>query len=107
MNFLKTDGTPETTDSENIELITQHFDTVYNNNETTENIEDVFSDIGSPRPKFDSLDGPPTIEEVTAALRRMKNDKASGPLGIPAEALKALSNLGLNQTPQIISRSLP
>ncbi|VDP82530.1 unnamed protein product [Schistosoma mattheei] len=33
--------------------------------------------------------GPPTIEEISIAIRQIKNGKAAGPDNIPAEALKA------------------
>ncbi|VDO72570.1 unnamed protein product [Schistosoma margrebowiei] len=33
--------------------------------------------------------GPPTIEEISMAIRQIKSDKAAGPDNIPAEALKA------------------
>ncbi|VDP57218.1 unnamed protein product [Schistosoma curassoni] len=33
--------------------------------------------------------GPPTIEEISMAIRQIKNGKAAGPDNIPAEALKA------------------
>ena len=33
--------------------------------------------------------GPPTIEEVSMAIRQIKSGKAAGPDNIPAEALKA------------------
>ncbi|VDP56196.1 unnamed protein product [Schistosoma curassoni] len=33
--------------------------------------------------------GPPTIEEISMAIRQIKSGKAAGPDNIPAEALKA------------------
>ncbi|VDO55022.1 unnamed protein product [Schistosoma margrebowiei] len=33
--------------------------------------------------------GPPTIEEISMAIRQIKRSKAAGPDNIPAEALKA------------------
>ncbi|VDO92245.1 unnamed protein product [Schistosoma mattheei] len=33
--------------------------------------------------------GPPTIEEISMAIRQIKSDKAEGPNNIPAEALQA------------------
>ena len=44
----------------------------------------------------------PTNEEIVEALQRMKGYKAPGPLGIPAEALKALNELGLKKLQDMI-----
>ncbi|VDO47127.1 unnamed protein product [Schistosoma margrebowiei] len=40
--------------------------------------------------------GPPTIEEISTAIRQIKNGKAAGPKNIPAEALKADVALNTN-----------
>ena len=39
-------------------------------------------------PEYSSLDVPPTIDEVAAAVREMRTGKAPGSYGIPAEIYK-------------------
>ncbi len=41
------------------------------------------------RPTKEELAAPPTLEEVEEAIQKMKNNKAAGPDGIPAEIFKA------------------
>jgi Reverse transcriptase (RNA-dependent DNA polymerase) len=96
LNFEKPDGTPATTDTENIELITKHFYEVFNNNNTNVNVPEVLSKLGPALSTFKEMEEVPTIKEIEEALKRMKNFKAPGPLGIPAEALKALETIGLD-----------
>ena len=43
------------------------------------------------RPLEATLGAPPTFDELEDAIRKMKNNKAPGESGVPAEALKALS----------------
>lgn len=97
LNFEKPDGTPATTDSENSELITKHFYDVFNNKNTNVNVPVVLAKLGPAISTFDKMEEVPTIKEIQEALKRMKNFKAPGPIGIPAEALKALENVGLQQ----------
>ncbi|KAL8612438.1 hypothetical protein ACOMHN_058566 [Nucella lapillus] len=47
------------------------------------------------RPAMDSLDAPPTMEEVTKAIHQTSSGKATGMDGIPAEFFKAAGPVAL------------
>ena len=96
MNFNKPDGSLAKTDAENLQEITNHFYNVFNNNNDDIDIDDVLQDLGNPKAVQTQFSTPPSITELEDALKRMKNDKAPGPLGIPAEAFKSLSDISLH-----------
>ena len=104
MVFEKADGTTAINDLENINLITDHFQNVFNNNTNHVDIPDVINDLGPTRPTVQEMGVAPTTEEVTDALKRMKGYKAPGPLGIPAEALKALNDIALDKLHDMINK---
>ena len=54
------------------------------------------------RATYDISTNPPTLEEVVAVVRNMKNGRAAGDDGIPAEALKALPPSGIRSLHSII-----
>ncbi|KAL2084419.1 hypothetical protein ACEWY4_019937 [Coilia grayii] len=63
----------------------EHFRELLNRNTTVE--LETINQIPQ-RPIMEHLDDPPTESEVLDAIRRMSNNKPSGPDGIPAEILK-------------------
>ncbi|KAL2090150.1 hypothetical protein ACEWY4_014838 [Coilia grayii] len=63
----------------------EHFRELLNRNTTVE--LETINQIPQ-RPIMEHLDDPPTESEVLDAIRRLNNNKASGPDGIPAEILK-------------------
>ncbi|GFO09383.1 RNA-directed DNA polymerase from mobile element jockey-like [Plakobranchus ocellatus] len=69
-------------------------------NRWSEYVEDLFKDDRCKKPKIKKNIESPTIlkEEVEAAIKKMKNGKATGPYNIPVEIIKALDNLGIDLT---------
>lgn len=52
MVFEKPDGSPAINDLENINLITEHFQSVFNNNNNHVDIDDVINDLGPSKQSF-------------------------------------------------------
>ena len=51
-------------------------------------IDPQFADCLPSLPLLDSLDTTPTFDEIQAACKSLKNNKAAGPDGIPSEIFK-------------------
>ncbi|GFN91553.1 craniofacial development protein 2 [Plakobranchus ocellatus] len=60
----------------------------------------IFKDDRCKKPKIkENIEGPAILkEEVEAAIKKMKNGKATIPDNIPVEIIKALDNLGIDLT---------
>ncbi|GFN88795.1 endonuclease-reverse transcriptase [Plakobranchus ocellatus] len=70
-------------------------------NRWSEYVEDLFKDdkCENPPKKKKNIEGSTILEEeVEAAIKKMKNGKATGPDNIPVEIIKALDNLGIDLT---------
>ncbi|GFO38846.1 endonuclease-reverse transcriptase [Plakobranchus ocellatus] len=74
-------------------------------NRRSEYVEDLFKDDRSKKPKIkEKIEGPTILkEEVEAAVKKMKNGKATGPDNIPVEIIKALDNLGIDMTTRLLN----
>ncbi|GFO19395.1 RNA-directed DNA polymerase from mobile element jockey-like [Plakobranchus ocellatus] len=74
-------------------------------NRWSEYVEDLFKDDRCEKPKIKKNIAGPTIleEEVEAAIKKMKNGKATGPDNIPVEIIKALNNLGIDLTTKLLN----
>ena len=71
----------------------------------SEYIEDLFYDTRGPTPTIEStIEGPAILkEEVEHALSKMKQGKATGPDGVPAEAIVALEDLGITEITKLMN----
>ncbi|GFO16219.1 RNA-directed DNA polymerase from mobile element jockey-like [Plakobranchus ocellatus] len=75
-------------------------------NRWSEYIEDLCKDDRCEKSKIEKKNEGPTIlkEEVEAAIKKMKNGKATGPDDIPlVKIIKALDNLGIDLTTKILN----
>ncbi|GFO39078.1 endonuclease-reverse transcriptase [Plakobranchus ocellatus] len=74
-------------------------------NRWSEYVEDLFKDDRCEKPKIkNNIEGPTILkEEVEAAIKKMKNGKATGPDNIPVEIIKALDNLGIDLTTKLLN----
>ncbi|GFR93195.1 RNA-directed DNA polymerase from mobile element jockey-like [Elysia marginata] len=54
-------------------------------------VEELFDDVRGPRPPIRNNEGPPIMEEVKNAIRKMNHNKAAGPDEIPIELFDALN----------------
>ncbi|GFO40610.1 endonuclease-reverse transcriptase [Plakobranchus ocellatus] len=74
-------------------------------NRWSEYVEDLLKDDRCKKPIIKKKIECPTIlkEEVEAAIKKMKNGKATGPDNIPVEIVKALDNLGLDLTTKLLN----
>ena len=74
-------------------------------NRWSEYVEDLFSDNRGTKPEIKKkIEGPCILkEEVKAALKKMKNGKASGPDNIPTEIITALEDLGIDMTTKLLN----
>ncbi|KAL8609476.1 hypothetical protein ACOMHN_037998 [Nucella lapillus] len=70
----------------------EHFSTLLNRPST---VSSEALDQIPQRPAMDSLDAPPTMEEVTKAINQTSSGKATGMDGIPAEFFKAAGPVAL------------
>ncbi|KAL8580618.1 hypothetical protein ACOMHN_046821 [Nucella lapillus] len=70
----------------------EHFSTLLNRPST---VSSEALDQIPQRPTMDSLDAPPTMEEVTKAIHQTSSGKATGMDGIPAEFFKAAGPVAL------------
>jgi hypothetical protein len=92
-NFTRLNGTPATDNKENADIITEHFDKVYNGEKTPINIPQLLREIQQ-RPTVHEFNEIPTMEELEHALLIAHPDKAPGPSGISPKAFKTLSDNG-------------
>lgn len=102
-NFVRPDGTSASNNKENADILTKHFEKVYNGNKSEINIEQILSEIKQ-RETFFNLDEPPTIDELEIAIKLTVADKAPGPSGISPRAFKNLSQQGKLSLLQIITK---
>ena len=74
-------------------------------NRWSEYVEDLFKDNRGAKPEIKkNLEGPCILkEEVKAALKKMKNGKATGPDNIPIEIVTALEDLGIDMTTRLLN----
>ncbi|GFO09942.1 RNA-directed DNA polymerase from mobile element jockey-like [Plakobranchus ocellatus] len=74
-------------------------------NRWSEYAEDLFKDDRCKKPKIKKkIEGSSILkEEVEAAIKEMKNGKATGPDNIPVEIIKALDNLGIDLTTKLLN----
>ncbi|GFN97376.1 endonuclease-reverse transcriptase [Plakobranchus ocellatus] len=74
-------------------------------NRWSEYVEDLFKDDRCEKPKIEkNIEGPTILkEEIEAAIKKMKNGKATGPDIIPVEIIKALDNLGIDLTTKLLN----
>ncbi|GFO33601.1 RNA-directed DNA polymerase from mobile element jockey-like [Plakobranchus ocellatus] len=74
-------------------------------NRWSEYVEDRLKDDKCKKPKIKKTIEGPTIlgEEVEAAIKKMKNGKATRPDNIPVEIIKALDNLGIDLTTKLFN----
>eukprot|EP00978_Attheya_sp_CCMP212_P005531 scaffold12431_cov57-Attheya_sp.AAC.6 len=81
----KTDGSLAMSDSDNADVMGEHFTKVFNNHRP---INTSILDELKQRPIIESLGDPPTEFEFDKALRNIANGKSPGESGITPEALK-------------------
>ncbi|GFO44211.1 RNA-directed DNA polymerase from mobile element jockey-like [Plakobranchus ocellatus] len=69
----------------------------------SEYVEDLLKDDRCKKPEIEkNIEGPTILkEEVEAAIKKMKNGKATGPDNIPVEIIEALDNLGIDMTTKL------
>ncbi|GFO09608.1 endonuclease-reverse transcriptase [Plakobranchus ocellatus] len=74
-------------------------------NRWSEYFEDLFKDERCEKPKIEkNIEGPATLkEEVEAAIKKMKNGKATRPDNIPVEIIKVLDNLEIALTMKLLN----
>ncbi|GFO20090.1 endonuclease-reverse transcriptase [Plakobranchus ocellatus] len=74
-------------------------------NRWAEYVEDLFKDDRCKKPKIKkNIEGPTILkEEVEAAIKKMKNGKATGPDNIPVEIIKALDTLGIDLRTKLLN----
>ncbi|GFO40389.1 RNA-directed DNA polymerase from mobile element jockey-like [Plakobranchus ocellatus] len=74
-------------------------------NRWSEYVEDLLKDDRCEKPKIkENVEGPTILKEETeAAIKKMKNGKATGPDNIPVEIIKALDNLGIDLTTKFLN----
>eukprot|EP00745_Piridium_sociabile_P040226 TRINITY_DN767_c0_g1_i3.p1 TRINITY_DN767_c0_g1~~TRINITY_DN767_c0_g1_i3.p1 ORF type:complete len:1045 (-),score=247.16 TRINITY_DN767_c0_g1_i3:182-3316(-) len=80
-----TDGTLLTERSDIVQRWTDHFSQLLNRPSQID--QQAIQDIPQ-RPVIESLDDPPTLDEVTKAIKQLQPGKAPGPDGIPPELYK-------------------
>ena len=93
-------GKVATSNKENAKVLRSYCTSLYNR--TNAPIDPTVLDEVDQRPLMDSLGAPPTFDEMEDAIRKMRNNKALGESGIPAEALKALSEAGRELLHQLL-----
>ena len=81
-------------DKQNIEVFEEHLTKVYNNKR--ECLADAAKFIRQ-RDDYTELDAHITMKEFTRAISKLKNNKAPGVTGVPAEAFKCLDGENLKQ----------
>ena len=71
----------------------------------SEYVEELFRDDRGPKPVMKrNLEGPSILkEEVKAAIKKMKNGKATGPDNIPVEMIVSLDDLGIDMTTKLLN----
>ncbi|GFO24589.1 LINE-1 retrotransposable element orf2 protein [Plakobranchus ocellatus] len=74
-------------------------------NRWSEYVEDLFKDDRCKKPKIEKNKEGPTIlkEEVEAAIKKMQNEKATGPDNIQVEIIKAVDNLRIDPTTKLLN----
>ena len=77
-----------TSAKENAEIFSKHFEhNVFNRTKESAFDPTILDEIAS-IPSIDSLSEPPTLEEISVAVKNMKSGKSPGKNGIPPEAYK-------------------
>ena len=87
-----------TSDSEQAKRWAEHFEEILNRPAPTEAIE-----TREPEEELRVNCDKPSIEEIVGAIKKIKNNKASGPDNIPGEALKADPILAANILEDVFS----
>ena len=82
------DGSRATNASENMSVFAPHFDQVYNAKRATD--PTLLAQVPQRRTMWE-LNDPITWEEFSKAVKKLKNAKAPGLIGVPPEAFKAMS----------------
>ncbi|GFO26187.1 endonuclease-reverse transcriptase [Plakobranchus ocellatus] len=74
-------------------------------NRWSEYVEDLFKDDRCEKLKSEkNLEGPAILkEEVEAAIKKMKNGKATGPDNTPVSIIKSQDNLGIDLTTKLLN----
>jgi hypothetical protein len=86
-------GTKATNASKNMEVFGPHFHNVFNNHRPTD--PTVLEHVPQQCTMWE-LNDPITWEEFQPAVKKLKNGKAAGLAGVPAEAFKAMCNANLH-----------
>jgi hypothetical protein len=86
-------GTKATNASENMEVFGPHFHNVFNNHRPTD--PTVLEHVPQQCTMWE-LNDPITWEEFQREVKKLKNGKAAGLTGVPAEAFKAMCNANLH-----------
>eukprot|EP00978_Attheya_sp_CCMP212_P004158 scaffold9027_cov61-Attheya_sp.AAC.6 len=89
IKMRKADGNLATSDSDNADVMGEHFTKVFNNHRP---IDTSVLDELNQRPIIEELGNPPTEAEFDKALRNIANGKSPGESGITPEALKGLDD---------------
>ena len=100
MKMRKENGELARTDEENAEVMGPHFGRVCNNRRPTQ--AGIAQEI-DPHEVEEVMATPPNIEEINAAIEKLKNGKSAGENGLTPKALKALDGELRNTLTKIIA----
>eukprot|EP00957_Ditylum_brightwellii_P205135 15342456-Ditylum_brightwellii.AAC.1 len=89
IKMCKADGAQAKNDEENVQVFTEHFSKLLNNQSPLP-CDLAALDLIEQSHEFTHLENPITVKDVRAALTRMANAKAAGPSGIMPDALNAM-----------------
>ena len=90
-NFANNNGKTSSNDKDNAMILKSFFHDVFNRKAT---IDPSILDELTQRPAFTSLDMAPSIDEIKAAVKKMKNNKAPGISGTTTDMIKNLPEEG-------------